>query len=182
MPVPYLKNPPKVIDISVGRQLFADDFLESTNWKDTKVNRMCANKYDKPHPYIDDRAELYNMNAIAHESIMRVCSGYTTVRTTVQSLRWAHLRLPSFSTGAVTAQKPSLKELKLSMGWLKDNSFRIKTNGQLAIREFQFCDKVTDLFCLSGYNVITKKAKGKRIIHTFGFTFAYGFKLTKAWR
>ncbi len=32
MPVPYLKNPPKVIDISVGRQLFVDDFLvESHN-------------------------------------------------------------------------------------------------------------------------------------------------------
>ena len=27
MPVPYLENPPKVIDISVGRQLFVDDFL-----------------------------------------------------------------------------------------------------------------------------------------------------------
>ena len=27
MPVPYLDNPPKVIDISVGRQLFVDDFL-----------------------------------------------------------------------------------------------------------------------------------------------------------
>lgn len=25
--VPYLKNPPEVIDISVGRQLFVDDFL-----------------------------------------------------------------------------------------------------------------------------------------------------------
>ena len=25
--VPYLKNPPKVIDVSVGRQLFVDDFL-----------------------------------------------------------------------------------------------------------------------------------------------------------
>lgn len=27
MPVPYLDNPPEVIDISVGRQLFVDDFL-----------------------------------------------------------------------------------------------------------------------------------------------------------
>lgn len=25
--IPYLKNPPEVIDISVGRQLFVDDFL-----------------------------------------------------------------------------------------------------------------------------------------------------------
>ena len=25
--VPYLKNPPKVIDVSLGRQLFADEFL-----------------------------------------------------------------------------------------------------------------------------------------------------------
>ncbi len=27
MPVPYLKNPPEVIEIDVGRQLFVDDFL-----------------------------------------------------------------------------------------------------------------------------------------------------------
>lgn len=27
LPVPYLKNPPHIIDISVGRQLFVDDFL-----------------------------------------------------------------------------------------------------------------------------------------------------------
>ena len=27
LPVPYLENPPKVIDITVGRQLFVDDFL-----------------------------------------------------------------------------------------------------------------------------------------------------------
>ncbi len=26
--VPYLKNPPEVINVSVGRQLFVDDFLE----------------------------------------------------------------------------------------------------------------------------------------------------------
>ena len=25
--IPYLKNPPEVIDVSVGRQLFVDDFL-----------------------------------------------------------------------------------------------------------------------------------------------------------
>lgn len=32
--IPYLKNPPKVIDISVGRQLFVDDFLiEETELK-----------------------------------------------------------------------------------------------------------------------------------------------------
>ena len=32
--VPYLKNPPEVIDISVGRQLFVDDFLiEETELK-----------------------------------------------------------------------------------------------------------------------------------------------------
>ena len=30
--IPYLKNPPEVIDVSVGRQLFVDDFLiEETN-------------------------------------------------------------------------------------------------------------------------------------------------------
>lgn len=34
MPVPYLENPPKVIPVNVGRQLFVDDFLiEETNLK-----------------------------------------------------------------------------------------------------------------------------------------------------
>ena len=27
LPVPYLESPPEVVDISVGRQLFVDDFL-----------------------------------------------------------------------------------------------------------------------------------------------------------
>ena len=32
--VPYLKNPPEIIDVSVGRQLFVDDFLiEETDLK-----------------------------------------------------------------------------------------------------------------------------------------------------
>ena len=36
MPVPYLKSPPKVIPIDVGRQLFVDDFLiERTTLKRT---------------------------------------------------------------------------------------------------------------------------------------------------
>ena len=36
MPVPYLENPPDVIPIDVGRQLFVDDFLvETTDLKRT---------------------------------------------------------------------------------------------------------------------------------------------------
>ncbi len=32
LPVPYLQNPPEIINVSLGRQLFVDDFLiESTN-------------------------------------------------------------------------------------------------------------------------------------------------------
>lgn len=43
LPVPYLKNPPKVIDISIGRQLFVDDFLIE---KSTFVRQ-----YHKPRKY-----------------------------------------------------------------------------------------------------------------------------------
>ncbi len=44
MPVPYLENPPEVIDISVGRQLFADDFLIRYD----NLYRVChrAKKYE----------------------------------------------------------------------------------------------------------------------------------------
>ena len=42
--IPYLKNPPEVIDISVGRQLFTDDFLiEET---DLKSEYYKAKKFD----------------------------------------------------------------------------------------------------------------------------------------
>lgn len=37
LPVPYLKKPPKIIDISVGRQLFVDDFLISETNDDPPV-------------------------------------------------------------------------------------------------------------------------------------------------
>ncbi len=43
LPVPYLRKPPRIIDISVGRQLFVDDFLiESTN---------LVRQYHKPRKY-----------------------------------------------------------------------------------------------------------------------------------
>ena len=41
--VPYLKNPPEVIDVSVGRQLFVDDFLI----EETELSPV----YHKPTPY-----------------------------------------------------------------------------------------------------------------------------------
>ena len=42
--VPYLKNPPDIIDVSVGRQLFVDDFLiEST---ELKPEYHTAKKYE----------------------------------------------------------------------------------------------------------------------------------------
>ena len=43
MPVPYLENPPEVIDIDVGRQLFVDDFLIAR----TTLKR----KSHRPDPY-----------------------------------------------------------------------------------------------------------------------------------
>lgn len=51
MPVPYLKNPPKVIPIDVGRQLFVDDFLiESTTLRRTfhTAQKHAANPVFKP--------------------------------------------------------------------------------------------------------------------------------------
>lgn len=42
--VPYLKNPPEVIDVSVGRQLFVDDFLIDNT--DLKPEYHKAKKYE----------------------------------------------------------------------------------------------------------------------------------------
>ena len=37
--VPYLKNPPEVTNISVGRQLFVDDFLiKTTSYSMARIN------------------------------------------------------------------------------------------------------------------------------------------------
>ena len=45
MPVPYLENPPAVIPIDVGRQLFVDDFLiDSTT---------CDRTFHKPEWHLD---------------------------------------------------------------------------------------------------------------------------------
>ncbi|MDD4920933.1 MAG: glycosyl hydrolase family 32 [Bacteroidales bacterium] len=51
MPVPYLDNPPRVIPIDVGRQLFVDDFLiESTDLKRAfhKAKKYAGNPVLKP--------------------------------------------------------------------------------------------------------------------------------------
>jgi len=37
MPVPYLKNPPSVIPMDIGRQLFVDDFLIEQTTLEKKV-------------------------------------------------------------------------------------------------------------------------------------------------
>ena len=55
MPVPYLENPPRVIPIDVGRQLFVDDFLiESTNLR-RKFHK--ARKYEG-NPVLFPETEL----------------------------------------------------------------------------------------------------------------------------
>ena len=55
MPVPYLCNPPQLIPIDIGRQLFVDDFLiESTN---LKREFHTAKKYDG-NPVLKPETEL----------------------------------------------------------------------------------------------------------------------------
>ena len=41
--IPYLKNPPEIIDVSVGRQLFVDDFLIEKS--SLKINYHKAEKF-----------------------------------------------------------------------------------------------------------------------------------------
>ncbi|MGB2820958.1 MAG: hypothetical protein WBF17_08255, partial [Phycisphaerae bacterium] len=49
MPVPYLKSPPKVIPIDVGRQLFVDDFLIEA----TTLKRTChLAEYHRDNPVV----------------------------------------------------------------------------------------------------------------------------------
>ena len=51
--VPYLKNPPDVIDITVGRQLFVDDFLiEETD---------LTPEYHKPKKFENNPPTLKNI-------------------------------------------------------------------------------------------------------------------------
>ncbi len=55
MPVPYLANPPKVIPVNVGRQLFVDDFLvEQTNLKRTYYSPQ----YYKQNPVLKPETKL----------------------------------------------------------------------------------------------------------------------------
>ena len=60
MPLPYLKDPPSLIPINVGRQLFVDNFLISgTNL--TRVNHQPV--YDKNNPVLEpDKEWEYNKN------------------------------------------------------------------------------------------------------------------------
>lgn len=56
MPVPYLKNPPEIIPINVGRQLFVDDFLiESTDLKRVshKAKKLDFNPVLKPETKLE---------------------------------------------------------------------------------------------------------------------------------
>jgi hypothetical protein len=50
MPVPYLKNPPEVIPIDVGRQLFVDDFLIETTMLQRTFHQP---EYCKENPVIE---------------------------------------------------------------------------------------------------------------------------------
>jgi len=71
MPVPYLKNPPKVIPIDVGRQLFVDDRMMTLDGD--SVYWVGADDLDPPNPdprFADIRPELYSLSCAPYESLM----------------------------------------------------------------------------------------------------------------
>jgi len=56
MPVPYLKNPPEIVPVNIGRQLFVDDFLiESTDLKriSHKARKLNFNPVLKPETKLE---------------------------------------------------------------------------------------------------------------------------------
>jgi len=60
MPVPYLEKKPAVINISVGRQLFVDDFLLDKSTKDNFVREFHYPKKYKGNPVLKPETELEN--------------------------------------------------------------------------------------------------------------------------
>ena len=61
--VPYLKNPPEVINVSVGRQLFVDDFLiQNTN---LKKEYHKAKKYENNPVFKPETPWETDVNAMA---------------------------------------------------------------------------------------------------------------------
>lgn len=64
MPVPYLKNPPEVIPIDVGRQLFVDDFLiEKTNL--TRIYHQ-AEKYEDNPVFVPKTEDEIRLNEVVY--------------------------------------------------------------------------------------------------------------------
>ena len=64
MPVPYLKKPPKVIPIDVGRQLFVDDFLiEKTN---LTLTYHQAEKFSGNPVFVAETAEEIRRNEVVY--------------------------------------------------------------------------------------------------------------------
>lgn len=63
MPVPYLEHPPEVIDISVGRQLFVDDFLIE---KTTLTRRWHTAKKDARNPVFSATTDVERKNGVCY--------------------------------------------------------------------------------------------------------------------
>ena len=64
MPVPYLTNPPKVIPIDVGRQLFVDEFLI----EDTDLTRKFHRPVIDPRsPVLKPETKLETENVVAEQ-------------------------------------------------------------------------------------------------------------------
>ena len=72
MPVPYLKNPPKVITIDVGRQLFVDDFLIE---KSEMVREFHKPKKYEGNPILKPETELEKTSIFGNNAVSAPLSG-----------------------------------------------------------------------------------------------------------
>ena len=64
LPVRYLATPPRILPIDGGRQLFIDDFLIERSTL-TRTDQL-----DLPDALVGDEPQLYDLNAVAYESVL----------------------------------------------------------------------------------------------------------------
>lgn len=69
-----LRNTGNVNKVPIGRYRCyheSSDFIEGAHWKAEDMKFwLGADRLDRPDPYIGDKAQLYNLSAVAYESIM----------------------------------------------------------------------------------------------------------------
>lgn len=69
-----LRNVGNINKVPIGRYRCyheSVDFIEGAHWKDEDMKFwLGADRLDTPDPYIGDKAQLYNLSAVAYESIM----------------------------------------------------------------------------------------------------------------